>query len=191
MVFFGALWTPRARAGGQVDPRQDAAARAAFHASLARTRPLCRRCRVVFKTKCQTCQSQTTRIRKLSDRDGAEPLHNKCIERSGGEELSSHVRPAPLTHCVPPRRGTRRVRRVTAQAAGAPTSRSPAPPDNAGARGPALSSHPERRPPPAANLEFSPSLRRLSLKSKWRRRVVLSSDAECTNWCFSRSDVVR
>ena len=46
---------------------EDPGRRAALHASPAARRPLWRCCRAAFKTECQTCQSQTTRIRNLSD----------------------------------------------------------------------------------------------------------------------------
>ena len=80
-----------------------------------------------------------------------------------------------------------RVKRGTAQAADAPTSRdSRLRPNDARARVPTL---------PIANdalrlvgskfrvLAVAPA--GLSLKSKRRRRVILSSDAECTIWCSS------
>ncbi len=145
---------------GRSTREEDPGRRAALHASPAARRPLWRCCRAAFKTECQTCQSQTTRIRNLSDgtaRRGMRVVESssrtqavqvapglmidhfsprtrqphsrsrRCASRmlrtnppgsplafqvrcraERPEELSSHARPAPLTHCVPPRGGTRR-----------------------------------------------------------------------------------
>ena len=152
---------------GRSTREEDPGRRAALHASPAARRPLWRCCRAAFKTECQTCQSQTTRIRNLSDgtaRRGMRVVESssrtqavqvapglmidhfsprtrqphsrsrRCASRmlrtnppgsplafqvrcraERPEELSSHARPAPLTHCVPPRGGTRRVRGVVRQ----------------------------------------------------------------------------
>ncbi len=162
----------------------------------------------VFRTKRQTCQSETTRIRNLSDRPrrradaqaaqlapGSRLITSRlvrtsrveeqqmwiahartnpplrllfrCIERSCVQELSSPARPAPLTHCVPPRGGTRRVKRGTARAADAPTSR-----DHGSAKrrwSERSRLFPSRTTPsasPAANLESSPSLRSALLEKQ-------------------------
>ncbi len=151
------------------------------------------------KRERQTCQSETTRIRNLSDRPrrradaqaaqlapGSRLITSRlvrtsrveeqqmwiahartnpplrllfrCIERSCVQELSSPARPAPLTHCVPPRGGTRRVKRGTARAADAPTSR-----DHGSAK------------------------RRWSERSRlFPSRTTPSASPECTNWCSSR-----
>jgi len=91
-------------------------------------------------------------------------FQGECVERSGGKELSSHARPAPLTHCVPPRGGTRRVRRGTAQTAGANGALR-----LTGSEFGVLAVAPVGSP-----------------EKQMETQVGRSSDAECTKWCASR-----
>jgi hypothetical protein len=103
---------------------------------------------------------------------GLRLLFRECIERSGGEEISSHASPASLTHCVPRRGGPRCVRSRPCGGGGRSDSRDHRLRQTTLGRGPALSQR-ERHPPPRrqGNLHSSPLLGRLSLKSKWKRRA--------------------
>ncbi len=101
---FSELSGRRTRAlDGRSTREEDPGATAALHASPA-ARPPVWPCRgAVFKTKCQTCQLETTRIRNLSDwgRRGADD------RRSGSARCPcSASSDAP----VPPRGGTQCVR---------------------------------------------------------------------------------
>jgi len=79
-----------------------------------------------------------------------------------GEELSSPARPAPLTHCVPPRGGTRCVKEALHKAADAPTSR------DHRLRQTTLERAVPHSPPTANDALRLARSGRLSLKSKWR-----------------------